>query len=116
MKFAFMHILCCQSKLFTDFMLDRLKLKPIYIGVWGGGQGGARAPPVRPETLISRAISTLESGNLPYHVKTICSNRQKSIKKGTIPSSKRGKLHLRDSTFQNFRGGECSWTPPMTLV
>ena len=23
-----------------------------------GGQGGARAPPVRPETLISRAIST----------------------------------------------------------
>ena len=28
------------------------------IGVWGGGAGGARAPPpVRPEILISRAIS-----------------------------------------------------------
>ena len=81
-----------------------------------GGRGGHVPPPVRPETLISRAISTLESGNLPYHVKTICSNRQKSIKKGTISSSKRGKWHLRDSTFQNFRGGECPRTPPMTLV
>ena len=30
------------------------------IGVWGGGQGGhvPPPPPVRPETLISRAIST----------------------------------------------------------
>ena len=33
---------------------------PITIGVrgGGGGAGGARASPVRPETLISRAIST----------------------------------------------------------
>ena len=45
------------------------------------GRGGTCPPPVRPETLISRAISTQESGNLPYHVKTICSNLQKSIKK-----------------------------------
>ena len=81
-----------------------------------GGRGGTCPPPVRPETLISRAISTLESGNLRYHVKAICSNLQKSIKKGTISSSKRGKWHLRDSTFQNFRGGECPRTPPTTLV
>ena len=31
--------------------------------------------------LIRRAISTQASGNLPYHVKTICSYQQKSIKK-----------------------------------
>ena len=29
----------------------------------------------------SRAISTQESGNLPYHMKTTCSYLQKSIKK-----------------------------------
>ena len=50
------------------------------IGVRGGGQLPP-PPPIWTETLISRAISTQESGKLPYHVKTICSYLQKSTKK-----------------------------------
>ena len=39
----------------------------------------------------------------------------KRVKKGIISSSKRGKWHLQDSTFQNFPGGRPP-DPPTTLA
>ena len=51
----------------------------ILLGVRGGGAGGGALPQFDQKYLISRAISTQESGNLPYHVKTICYYLQKSV-------------------------------------
>ena len=63
------------------------------------------------ETLISRAISTQESGNHPYHVKMISSYLLKRVERGIISSSKRWKWHLRDSTLQNFPREGCPRIP-----
>ena len=69
-----------------DFVLDQtrfclpLRAKPTRTRRFSPGGNGNRKflagrwhPPFWPKTIISRIISTLESGNLPYHVKTICS-------------------------------------------
>ena len=74
------------------------------IGVRGRGAGGAAAPPVLPETLISRAISTRESGNLPYHVKTICSYLQKRIKKEQFHPQNAGNSLCETLHFKIFPG------------
>ena len=47
-------------------------------------------------------------------METICSlfsTSKKALKKKQFHPEKRGKWHLRDSTFQKFPGGACPQTP-----
>ena len=61
--------------------------------------------------MISRAISTPESGNLPYHVKTICSYQQKGIEKEQFHPENAGNGICETLHFKIFPGEDAPGPP-----
>ena len=52
-------------------------------------------------TLISRTISTQESGNLPYHVKQLVLTSKKALKKEQFHEHETREMAFARPTFQN---------------
>ena len=70
----------------------------------GGGETGGDTTSLTKKKLISRAISTQELGNLPYHVKTICSYQQKALKRKQFHPENEGNVICETLNFKIFPG------------